>query len=121
MAEIYTTGRWQPNPGKDAAFIEAWGRFAAWASDMPGAGTLRLTRDARDARDARTFLSFGRWESIDAVRAWKSDPDFRERMAQVLQHVDEFEATELALVATAAAGTASAAASHPAGEPVRAL
>jgi heme-degrading monooxygenase HmoA len=116
MAEIYTTGRWQPNPGKDAAFVEAWGQFAAWASDMPGAGTLRLTRDVRDAR---TFVSFGRWESIDAVRAWKSDPDFRERMAQVLQHVDQFEATELAVVATAAAGNASAVASPAADEPAR--
>jgi heme-degrading monooxygenase HmoA len=114
MTEIYTTGRWQPNPGKDGAFVEAWMQFASWASGMPGAGTLRLTRDVRDAR---VFLSFGRWESIDAVRAWKSDPDFRERMARVLQHVAEFEATELAVVATAAADTAS----QPAAEPVRTL
>jgi heme-degrading monooxygenase HmoA len=70
---------------------------------VSGAGTLRLTRDARDAE---VFLSFGAWESIDAVRAWKGAPDFRERLAHVLQHVDEFEPTELALVATADAGAA---------------
>jgi trimethylamine:corrinoid methyltransferase-like protein len=34
----------------------------------------------------------------------KSSPEFRERMAQVLQHVEEFKPTELALVATAQAG-----------------
>jgi heme-degrading monooxygenase HmoA len=118
MAEIYTTGRWQPNPGKEAAFVEAWARFAAWASDMPGAGTLRLTRDVRDAG---VFVSFGRWESIDAVHAWKRSPDFRERMARVLQHVDEFEATELAVVAAATVGEASAVASPAADEPARAV
>ena len=71
---------------------------------MPGAGTLRLTRDVRDAE---VFLSFGAWESIDAVRAWKSAPAFRERLARVLQHVAESEPTELALVAIAEAGAAS--------------
>ncbi len=105
MAEIYTTGRWKPNSGKEDAFVEAWAGFAAWASDMPGAGTLRLTRDVRDAE---LFLSFGSWESVDAVRAWKSAPDFRERLARVLQHVDEFEPSEFAMVAKAQAGSASA-------------
>ena len=118
MTEIFTTGRWQPNAGKEVAFVEAWERFAAWASDRPGAGTLRLTRDVRDAR---VFVSFGRWESIDAVQAWKSAPDFRERMARVLQHVDKFEATELAVVASATAGEASAVASPAADEPARAV
>jgi hypothetical protein len=32
------------------------------------------------------------------VRAWKSSPEFRERMAQVLRHVDAFEPTELEVV-----------------------
>ena len=86
--------------------MEAWAGFAAWASSMPGAGTLSLTRDARDDE---LFLSFGAWDSIDAVRAWKSAPEFRERLAHVLQHVNEFVPSELALVATAEAGTASAA------------
>jgi heme-degrading monooxygenase HmoA len=103
VTEIYTTGKWKPNAGKEEAFVEAWADFAAWASTMSGAGTLRLTRDVRDAE---VFLSFGAWESIDAVRTWKEAPEFRERLAHVLQHVDEFEPTELALVATADAGAA---------------
>jgi heme-degrading monooxygenase HmoA len=104
MSEIYTTGRWRPNEGKTEAFVEAWTRFAAWASGMPGAGELRL---ARDVRDANVFLSFGAWEDDGAVRAWKSGPEFRERLARVLQHVDAFEPSELAVVATAQAGTAA--------------
>jgi heme-degrading monooxygenase HmoA len=104
MQEIYTTGKWRPNAGKEDAFVEAWATFAMWASGMPGAGELRLTRDGREREQ---FVSFGAWESIDAVRAWKIAPDFRERIAHVLQHVDEFEPSELTVVASAHAGSAS--------------
>lgn len=105
MSEIYTTGSWKPAAGKENAFIEAWASFAAWASGRPGAGTLRLTRDLRNVD---VFVSFGRWDSIDAVRAWKSAPDFRQRLAHVLQHVEEFEPTELELVAAAERGSVTA-------------
>jgi heme-degrading monooxygenase HmoA len=102
MSAVYTTGSWKPNPAREQAFVEAWSEFATWASSMPGAGTLRLVRDLHDPG---RFVSFGDWENIDDVRAWKSSTEFRERMAQVLQHVDEFQPTELALVATASAGS----------------
>jgi heme-degrading monooxygenase HmoA len=117
VSEIYTTGNWKPNAGKEDAFIEAWATFAAWASGQPGAGTLRLTRDLRSAH---VFLSFGTWESIEAVRAWKSAADFRERLARVLQHVDEFDPTELELIATAEGGVASANTPADSGELVQA-
>ena len=65
---------------------------------MPGAGRLRLTRDLYE--DGR-YVSFGDWSSEDAVRGWKGSPEFKERMAQVLQHVGEFQSAELGLVATA--------------------
>jgi heme-degrading monooxygenase HmoA len=105
MSEIYTTGSWRPNAGSEEAFVEAWAQFAGWASSMAGAGTLRLVRDLHEPG---RFVSFGGWESIEQVRAWKSSPEFRERMAQVLQHVDQFEPTELALVTTARAGATTA-------------
>lgn len=104
MAEIYTTGTWKPRPGADEAFVEAWAEFAAWASGMPGAGTLRLTRDRHDPE---RFISFGAWGSDEAVRSWKAAPDFQERMARVLQHVDEFQASELGVVTVAESGTIS--------------
>jgi heme-degrading monooxygenase HmoA len=101
MSDIYTTGSWKPSQVGEQAFVAAWTEFAAWASTMPGAGTLRLVRDLHESG---RFVSFGDWESIDEVKAWKSSPEFRERMAQVLLHVEEFHPTELALVATAEHG-----------------
>jgi heme-degrading monooxygenase HmoA len=117
MAQLFTQGRWKPAAGKEDAFVEAWIAFAEWASGMPGAGTLRLVRDVRSWD---RFLSFGSWDSPDAVRTWKSHPEFRERIAQVLQHVDEFEPTELTLVATAAAGAGERAPGAERIEPVHA-
>lgn len=104
MTEIGTTGTWRVTPSKEEAFVDAWSEFAAWASATPGAGTLRLSRDRRNQD---RFVSFGIWESDEAVRAWKAAPEFKERIARVIQHVEDFEATELAVLATAESGVAT--------------
>ncbi len=101
MFETVTTGTWWVDETNTAAFVEAWEAFAAWSSSQPGARTLRLGRD----RAERTrYVSFARWESLDAVRAWKANPEMRERMAKVLQYAQDFHSYELDLVASAALG-----------------
>jgi heme-degrading monooxygenase HmoA len=102
MTTVHTSGTWKPYPGSEEAFVEAWTQFASWAGSMPGAGRLQL---ARDLREPERFVSFGDWDSLEHVKDWKTSPEFRERMAQVLQHVDEFKPVELTLVATADAGS----------------
>jgi heme-degrading monooxygenase HmoA len=104
VATIYTSGTWRPSPSREAVFVEAWEQFAAWASQMPGAGPLRLTRDLHE--EGR-YVSFGDWSSEEAVRGWKGSPEFKERMAQVLQHVDEFHSLELMPIAVADDGVVS--------------
>jgi heme-degrading monooxygenase HmoA len=101
MTEMITTGTWLVAEGKEGAFLEAWAKFAAWASSMDGAGTLRL---GRDRRGPGRFVSFGPWDSAELVHAWKADVEFRERMAQVLQHVDDFAPSELDVMASARDG-----------------
>ena len=109
MSEMITTGTWFVEEANQARFLDAWTAFAVWASSMDGAGTLRL---GRDGRDPNRFVSFGPWDSADQVHAWKSNPEFRERMAQVLQYVDEFSPTELDVVASATAGSAAVPTRH---------
>jgi len=104
MDELYTHGTWEPYPGKEEAFVEAWAQFAGWASSRPGAGALALTRDTREPG---RFVSFGAWNTSEAVRDWKGSPEFRERMARVLEHVEEFHPTERALIETATQGALS--------------
>jgi heme-degrading monooxygenase HmoA len=106
---VYTSGTWKPKPGREEAFVEDWEQFAAWASRMPGAGRLSLTRDLYEAG---RYVSFGDWASEAAVRGWKSSPEFKEQMAHVLQHVDEFNSVELGLVATAKDGAAASPTLH---------
>jgi heme-degrading monooxygenase HmoA len=65
---VYTTGSWRPKAGHEEASLEAWTVFARWASEMVGAGTVRL---ARDLRDSGRFVSFAAWDDIGSVRAWK--------------------------------------------------
>jgi hypothetical protein len=48
MTEVCTMGTWRPKTGREQEFVAAWTLFAAWAGGMPGAGTLRLTRDDGD-------------------------------------------------------------------------
>jgi len=104
MATVITSGTWKASPGREEAFVEAWEQFAAWATTMPGAGRLRLTRDLYE--DGR-YISFGDWASEEAVRDWKGSAEFKERLAQVLQHVGDFQSAELGLLATAEDGAAA--------------
>lgn len=100
MTELITTGVWRVGAGHEAEFVAAWTAFAEWASGRPGAGTLRL---GRDAGDPSRYVSFAPWQDDASVRAWKSAPEFRERIALVLQYVDMFEPAELDVVATVTA------------------
>jgi heme-degrading monooxygenase HmoA len=101
MAEVETTGTWMVDEAKQDAFVQAWAEFAVRASTMPGATTLTL---GRDAGSPRRFVSFGPWDTADAAHAWKTNPEFKEHLANVLQHVDDFHNEELVVVATATAG-----------------
>jgi heme-degrading monooxygenase HmoA len=88
MTETYTSGTWIVKPGEEEAFVQAWTDFVTWASDFQGSGTFRLVRDLDNP--AR-YLSFAPWESFDAQRAWKEEPEFRERIMRVRQHCEDFE------------------------------
>jgi heme-degrading monooxygenase HmoA len=95
MTETVTTGTWWVEESKTAAFLDAWAAFAAWTGSLAGAGTLRL---GRDRGEPTRYVSFATWEDLEAVRAWKAMPEMRERLAAVVQHVDDFHSDELELV-----------------------
>ena len=105
MYEIFTHGRFEVEPGNEQAFVEAWSEFAAWASEQAGARTLRLTRDVRNPG---RFLAFGEWDDAESIRAWKSSPQFKERIGRVVRQATGFEPTELVSVAKVTGGTVEA-------------
>jgi heme-degrading monooxygenase HmoA len=101
--EIYTTGRFEVEQGNEDAFVEAWSAFAAWASENAGAGTLRLFRDVRNPG---RFVALGEWEDAEAIRAWKSSPEFKERIGRVVRQTKQFEPSELVTLVKVLGGTA---------------
>jgi heme-degrading monooxygenase HmoA len=96
MSEVYSSGMWKVKDGEDEAFVAAWTEFASWLSEMPGSGTARLVKDLDNAGQ---YLSFAPWESLDQMQAWKSNPEFPERMGKVQAHVAEFTPREMELAA----------------------
>jgi heme-degrading monooxygenase HmoA len=96
--ETYSSGMWTIRPGEEDAFVEDWRAFAEWSSQQPGAGTLRLTRDARNPS---RFLSFAPWESVERLQAWQNMPEFAERLEKARGHTTEFMASEYELVVVA--------------------
>jgi heme-degrading monooxygenase HmoA len=105
MYEIFTHGRFEVDAANEQAFVGAWTEFATWASEQPGAGTLRLVRDVRNPG---RFVSFGQWDDADSVRAWKSAVEFKERIGRVVKNAKEFEPTELVTLVRVNGGTAEA-------------
>ena len=96
MSEVYSSGSWTDKEGEEEAFVKAWTEFAGWLKTMEGAGTARLTRDITEPRQ---FHSFAPWKSLEAMHAWKQNPEFSDRMGRVQAHVAAFEPAELELVA----------------------
>jgi heme-degrading monooxygenase HmoA len=94
VTESYTMGFWTAKAGEEDAFVAAWTEFAEWIKTQPGVRTLRLVRDLNEP--AR-FISFADWDGIEAIHAWKSSPEFRERIGRVRQHTDEFRPAEAEL------------------------
>lgn len=117
MYEIFTTGRFEVGSENETAFVDAWSEFATWASRRPGAQTLRLTRDVRNPG---RFISFGQWDDADAVRAWKSSAEFKERIGGVVRQATEFEPTELVTLVKVAAGAVQAVSPPDGIEPIHA-
>jgi heme-degrading monooxygenase HmoA len=117
MYEIFTYGRFEVAPENEHAFVEAWSEFAEWISQQPGNRSVRLTRDLRNTG---RLVSVGKWEDGEAVRAFKSAPEFKEQLGRIVKLAKDFEPTDLVTLVKAEGGT-SERLSPPAGlEPIHA-
>jgi heme-degrading monooxygenase HmoA len=94
LAVSYTMGFWTAKDGEEDALIAAWTEFAEWIEQQPGVHEVRLVRDLKEPRK---FISFADWDDIESIHAWKSTPEFRERIGRVKQHTDAFVAGEAEL------------------------
>ncbi len=97
MRQPYTHGIWSVTPGREEQFVAAWTELAEWtARNVPGSGWAKLLRDSSSPS---RFISFGPWESLDAIEGWRALPGWQERVQRLRAFLDGFEPSTLELVA----------------------
>jgi heme-degrading monooxygenase HmoA len=97
MAGPYTHTNWVVKEGREAEFVKRWSDWANWTRRQGLATQAMLLRDADDPQ---RFVSFGPWESMQAVRNWRAEAGYHERVARLREVVDHFEPRTLEVVAS---------------------
>lgn len=96
LGQLFTSGSWLVKSGKEQEFISAWKNFAEWTSSRPGTGIGHLLQDIANPR---RFLSFGPWESQDAIQSWRNTAEFQTFLTVVRDLCEDFQPSTLSLVA----------------------
>ncbi|MDQ6811743.1 MAG: antibiotic biosynthesis monooxygenase [Actinomycetota bacterium] len=96
MGQLYTQGTWTVKPGNEQLFVTAWTEMAEWTGrEVPGSTWAKLLHD-RGAPNR--FISFGLWESLEAIENWRALDGFQTRVKQLRELIDGFEPSTLELV-----------------------
>ena len=95
IKQTYTSGNWQVQKGQEEEFIRRWKEFAQWsAKNVPGSGDFYLIQETNNLRH---FLSFGSWESPEAVNNWRQMPQFKDFISKCKELLDDFQAGDYVL------------------------
>jgi quinol monooxygenase YgiN len=97
MPMIYTSGTWVTKAGNEEAFIDAWQELADWTTEQVEGNPKAML--LRDLEDRSRFISFGPWDDVERVAAWRALPGFQERVAKIRPLLEEFEARTLEIAA----------------------
>jgi len=96
MSTLYTHTTWRVKPGHEEDFVERWSEWIDWSHRQ---GLQARAMLLRDVDSPRTFLSFGPWASMAAVRSWRALGGYHERVARLQEVVESFEPRTLEVVA----------------------
>jgi heme-degrading monooxygenase HmoA len=96
--QFYTHGRWVVKDGQQDAFQSAWRELADWTNANVDGAVAGEVRMLQDLDDPRLFYSFGPWESLEAIEAWRANDGFQERVMRLRELLDSFEPHTLRLI-----------------------
>jgi heme-degrading monooxygenase HmoA len=99
MGRLYTHGRWVVKDGQQERFQAAWQEVADWTNATISGAVAGETRLLQDLDDPTLFYSFGPWDSLEAIQAWRADRGFQERVGRIRELLESFEAHTLRTVA----------------------
>jgi len=97
MGQPYTLGNWVAKPGREEEFVAAWQELADWTRGE--FGERSSAKLLRDMADPRRFVSFGPWDSLEAIDAWRALPGFKEGVSRIREFLESFEPVTLEVVA----------------------
>ena len=85
---VYTAGIWTVKPGREDEFVALWRELADWTvgSFRVAQGTLLRSRE-----EPNRFVSFGPWESVEQIEAWRASPEWQELVGRMRALLDSFE------------------------------
>lgn len=88
MGRPYTSGVWTAKPGREEDFVARWRELAEWAGrEFPGAGRPTLLRDMGQPR---RFVSFGAWQDLEQIEAFRQHPEFSRHVTVIRETLDDF-------------------------------
>jgi heme-degrading monooxygenase HmoA len=96
METHYTHTTWSVKPNQEDEFVRRWSDWAEW-SHREGLDAPALL--LRDLDNPGTFISFGAWQSVAAVKNWRTLSGYNERVARLREVVDRFEPRTLEVTA----------------------
>jgi heme-degrading monooxygenase HmoA len=85
----YASGDWHVREGSEDEFVPRWKEFLEWTRD--NAGGFHEAMLIRDSGDPRHFVSFARWESAEEQGAWRSLPEFPQKMGACRELCEEMK------------------------------
>jgi heme-degrading monooxygenase HmoA len=98
VGDHYGSGNWVVTDGNEAEFIARWTEFLTWTREAaPGLGWARLIQDGDNPRH---FISFASWKSLEALRSWRSLPEFPSKMGACRSLCDDFRGGDYTVVVT---------------------
>jgi heme-degrading monooxygenase HmoA len=93
MTSVWTHGTWTVKPGREEDFVNAWRAMVREVGahlEVKGTPTL-----LRDHDRPNVFISFGPWESVDAISHFRSSEPFRRHVTSMGELLDDFQARTL--------------------------
>jgi len=92
MGQHYSYTIWIVKPGEEEEFVRRWTEFADWSE---AEGLSAHARLLRDVDEPGRFISIGPWETLAAIRRWRTLPSFKEHVGRLGEVLERFEAHTL--------------------------
>jgi quinol monooxygenase YgiN len=97
MGEPYTQGIYRVKPGRVEEFVLAWVDFAQVVTEEAEGALWGML--LRDVGDPNRFVSYGAWESREAIERWSERDVWQDALGRFSTLFDSFELGTLEFVA----------------------